>query len=112
MASEDGIMRKPSVKCALLAAMIAKHRWGTPIDEDNLLAIAAIETNDYPAASEVFDELRSEPYITSKGTRGIELNNSEFGSLADVLYHECGWETFQIKSRLKHYEGWEQHDWT
>lgn len=105
-------MRKPSVKCALLAAMIAKHRWGTPIDEENLLAIAAIDPNNYPVASEVFDDLRGESYITNKGTRGIELNNSEFGTLADVLYHECGWEPFQIKSRLKHYEGWDQHGWT
>ena len=104
-------MRKPSVKCALLAAMIAKHRWGTPIGEDRLLAIAAIDTNDYPAASEVFDELRREAY-TAAGAQGIKLNNSEFGALADVLYHECGWEPFQIKSRLKHYEGWERHDWS
>jgi|GEM_PF-1551401 len=104
-------MRKPSVKCALLAAMIAEHRWGSPIEETNLLSISAIETSDYHTASEVFDELRSESYITSKGNRGIELDNSAFGALADVLYHECGWETFEIKSRLKHYEGWNRHDW-
>ena len=104
-------MRKPSVKCALLAAMIAKHTWGTPIDEENLLSIAAIDPNDYPTASEVFDELRAEPYITSKGKRGIELNNSEFGDLADILYAECGWEPFEIRMRLKHYEGWDQHEW-
>lgn len=104
-------MRKPSVKCALLAAMIAKHRWGTPIDEENLLAIAATESNAYPVASEVFDELRSATYITNRGNRGIELDNSSFGDLADVLYHECGWEAFEIRSRLKHYEGWDQHDW-
>lgn len=104
-------MRKPSVKCALLAAMLAKHRWGTPIDEENLLAIAAIDANDYPTASEGFDELRTEPYITNRGIRGIELDNGEFGRLADLLYHECGWNSFQIKSRLKHYEGWENHEW-
>jgi hypothetical protein len=104
-------MRKPSVKCALLAAMISKHRWGSPIDEESLLSVAAIETNEYPAASDVFDALRSEPYITNRGNRGIELDNSAFGALADVLFDECGWEPFQIKSRLKHYEGWEQHDW-
>lgn len=104
-------MRKPTVKCALLAAMIAKHRWGTPIDEDNLLAIAAVDQNDYPTAREVFDELRGKSYITNRGKRGIELDNGEFGALADVLYHECGWEAFQIKSRLKHYEGWDQHEW-
>ena len=104
-------MRKPTVECALLAAMIAKHRWGTPIDEEHLLAIAAIDPNDYPTASEVFEELRAESYITSRGKRGIELDNSEFGTLADVLYHECGWEAFEIESRLKHYEGWDEHEW-
>ncbi|WP_415378999.1 hypothetical protein [Halosimplex sp. TS25] len=104
-------MRKPSVKCALLAAMVAKHRWGTPIGEDALLSIAAIDSNEYPAASAAFDDLRSEPYITSKGNRGIELNNGAFGALADVLYRECEWEPFHIRSRLKHYEGWDRHDW-
>jgi len=104
-------MRKPSVKCALLAAIIAEHRWGSPIVEENLLSISAIETGDYPTASEVFEELRSEPYITNSGDRGIELNNSEFGVLADVLYDECEWEAFEIRSRLKHYEGWDRHDW-
>ncbi|MFT4930598.1 MAG: hypothetical protein ACI91T_000469 [Natronomonas sp.] len=104
-------MRKPSVECALLAAMITKHGWGSPIDEENLLSIAAIDQHDYPMAREVYDELRSEPYVTNRGNRGIELNNSEFGTLADVLYHDCGWEPFQIKSRLKHYEGWDAHDW-
>lgn len=105
-------MRKPSVKCALLAAMVAKHRWGTPIDEEALLAIAAIDPAEYGTASEVFEALRSDSYITNRGKRGIELDNSEFGALADVLYHECGWEPFQIKSRLKHYEGWDSHEWT
>lgn len=104
-------MRKPSVKCALLAAMVAKHRWGSPIDEDALLAIAAIRTEDHPAASEVFAELRQEPYVTNRGKRGIELDNGAFGALADVLYNECEWEPFEIKSRLKHYEGWDRHEW-
>jgi hypothetical protein len=104
-------MRKPSVECALLAAMIAKHRWGSPIDEEHLLAIAAIDPDDYPTASDVYEELRGEPYVTNRGERGIELDNSAFGALADVLYHECGWEPFEIKSRLKHYEGWADHDW-
>jgi hypothetical protein len=105
-------MRKPSVKCALLAAMIAEHRWGSPIVEEDLLSISAIETSDYDTASEVFEELRSVPYITSRGKRGIELNSSEFGALADVLYHECEWDPFEIKSRLKHYEEWDTHEWT
>lgn len=104
-------MRKPSVNCALLAAMIAKHKWGTPIDEESLLSIAAIDPNDYQTASEVVDELRAKPYITNRGKRGIELDTGAFGTLADVLYHECEWEPFEIRMRLKHYEGWDQHDW-
>jgi hypothetical protein len=104
-------MRKLSVKYALLAAMIAEHRWGSPIVEENLLSISAIEASDYSVASDVFDDLCTEPYVTNSGNRGIELNNSEFGALAEVLYHDCEWEPFQIKSRLKHYEGWDQYDW-
>jgi len=103
-------MRKPSVKCALLAAMIAKHHWGTPIDEDHLLAIAAIEPNEFPLARETFSKLRYKPYIVSLGKRGIELDTSEFGTLADVHYHECEWEPYQIRTRLKHYEGWADHE--
>ena len=104
-------MRKPTVRCALLAALIAKHRWGTPIDEANLLRVAAIDDTEIPAARELFDRLRSEPYIRNAGKRGIQLDSARFGMVADILYHECGWEPFQIRSRLKHYEGWDDHDW-
>jgi hypothetical protein len=58
----------------------------------------------------MFDELRDEPHIESKGSRGIELDNGEFGRLADVPYRDCGWEAFGIRSRLKHYQGWDTHD--
>jgi hypothetical protein len=104
-------MRKPSIKCALLAAMIAEHRWGSPIVEEDLLSIAAIEASDYPPASEIFGELRSATYITNWGKQGIELDNSRFGELADVLFYDCGWEPYEIRLRLKHYEGWDDHEW-
>jgi hypothetical protein len=39
----DPGMEKPSVKCALLATMIAKHKWRTPIPEDALLNLSAID---------------------------------------------------------------------
>ena len=103
-------MEKPSVKCALLATMIAKHKWGTPISQEDLLNLSAID-DDYPTAREVYADLRSEPYITYRGKRGIELDKSNFDKLADVLYHECGWEAWEIDSRLKHYEGLDDHDW-
>lgn len=103
-------MEKPSVKCALLATMIAKHKWGTPITKEDLLSLSAIG-DDYPTARDVYDALRSEPYITYRGNRGIELDTSNFDRLADVLYHECNWQKWEIGSRLKHYEGIEDHDW-
>ena len=53
------------------------------------LAIAAIETSDYPTASNVFDDLRSESYITNQGKRGIELNDSEFSQGASGHRREC-----------------------
>ena len=104
-------MRKPSVKCALLAAMIAKHRWGSPIDEEHLLSVAALGPNEVPTARDAFDQLRTARYIVSLGDRGIKLDNGEFAHLAEALYHECNWEAYQIRIRLKHYEGWDQHDW-
>jgi len=103
-------MQKPSVKCALLATMVAKHKWGTPITMEALLGLSAID-GDYPTARDVYDDLRSEPYITYRGNRGIELDTSTFDKLADVLYHECNWEKWEIASRLKHYEGITDHDW-
>lgn len=35
------------------------------------------------------------------------LNSSEFGKLAQYLYDECGYSEFELKIRLKHFEGWE-----
>lgn len=98
------------MKCALLATMIAKHKWGTPITEEDLLSLSSID-GDYPTAREIYDDLRMAPYISHHGNRGITLDKSNFDALADVLYHECNWETWEIDSRLKHYEGIDDHDW-
>lgn len=100
-------MEKPSVRCALLAVLVAKHRWGSPLGREALLAMAAIDQSEYPAARETVEALRSATYVENRGKRGIQLNPSAFGNLADVLYHECGWEPYEIESRLKHYDVWE-----
>ncbi|WP_435099472.1 hypothetical protein [Halorubrum sp. N11] len=65
----------------------------------------------YLTAREVYATLRTEAYIRYRGNRGIELDKSNFDKLADVLYYECNWEAWEIKSRLKHYEGVENHEW-
>lgn len=104
-------MDKPSVRCALLAVLIATHRWGSPLGREALLAMAAIDSAEYPTARETFEALRAAGYIDDRGPRGIQLDPSAFGRLAEVLYHECGWEPYEIQSRLKHYEGWDRHEW-
>lgn len=105
-------MGEPSVKSALLAALLGKHGTGTPIEEQDLLAIAAIDADDYATAAEVFEELRSAPYVTDYGDRGIELDTEAFGLLAEALYHECGWDPAETQRRPKHYVGWQSQQWS
>jgi hypothetical protein len=104
-------MEKPSIKCALLATLVAKHRWGSPMSADRLVSQSDVEVHEQFEAREVLDELRETSYLVSHASRGVELNNGSFDALADVLYHECDWEPFEVKLRLKHYEGWETHEW-
>ena len=111
MANPVTAMDKPSVRCALLAVLVAKHRWGSPLGREPLLAMAAIDGTEYPAARIDFEALRAATYIDNQGTHGIQLDPSGFGRLAEVLNHECGWEPYEIRSRLKHYEGWDRHEW-
>lgn len=110
MTVPEEAMQKPTALCALLATMVAKHRWESPIGEDALLALSAID-GDYPAGRRVYARLQRKPYISLRGKRGIELDAGNFDSLADVLYHECGWEPWEIRTRLKHYEGLDDHEW-
>ena len=104
-------MEKPSIKCALLGTLVAKHGWGTPIETETLLSLSAVERHEYVEARETLAELQETPVLLGHGFRGVQLNNSAFGALANVLYYECNWKPFEIKLRLKHYEGWETHDW-
>lgn len=39
------------------------------------------------------------------------LDNSRFGALADFLYNRCERTVWEIKARLHHYEGRDDHDW-
>jgi hypothetical protein len=104
-------MNKPTLKCALLGTLIAHHCWGSPSKEDSLLSMSRISNHEYPKARKTIERLRSKPYAHQRSNRGVELVTSGFGVLADVLYHECNWEPYEIKSRLKHYKGWDDHEW-
>jgi len=96
--------------CALLSALVAQHRYGQPIVQDELLRIASYESHRGGEAKRAFDALRGKPFIVDQGSRGIMLNNSAFGSLAQYLHDTCGWEEFELRVRLKHFEGWDDLD--
>lgn len=98
------------LQCSLLSALVAQHRYGQPIRRDPLLRTASYPSHHGGEAKRVFENLRREPFIIDHGNRGIMLNSSEFGKLAQYLYDHCGWTEFELKIRLKHYEGWEDLD--
>jgi len=91
--------------CALLSALVAHHRYGQPIVQDELLRIASYESHRGGEAKRAFDALRGKPFIVDQGSWGIMLDNSAFGSLAQYLYDTCGWEEFELRVRLEHFEG-------
>lgn len=97
--------------CSLIRPLVSKHRYGAPIVKDELVRQAAFEQHEEGDVREAYEELRNYHFIIDYGKRGIMLNSSCFGELADFLYHECNWPSWEITTKLKHYEGWEDHDW-
>lgn len=92
--------------CALLEALVAKHRYGQPITRDELLRIASYESHRGGDAKQAFETLRTYPFIMNQGRRGIMLNHSAFDKLAQHLADDCRWSEFELRVRLKHFEGW------
>lgn len=108
-------MRKPVTEteyvCALLRPLVSKHRYGAPIVEDELVSQAAFESHEEGAVRAAYEALGGLSFVLDYGNRGMMLDSSMFGDLADYLYHECEWPGWEITTKLKHYEGWEDHDW-
>jgi hypothetical protein len=96
--------------CSLLAALVAQHRYGQPITSDELLRIASFQSHRGGEAKDAFEQLRRKVFIIDEGQHGIMLDSSAFGSLAQYLFDECGWSEFELRVRLKHYEGWDNLD--
>ena len=86
--------------CALLEALVATHRYGQPMTQDELLRIASYESHRGGEAKQVFAALRDLPFITDQGQRGIMLDHSAFGQLARYLADTCGWSEFELRIRL------------
>jgi hypothetical protein len=97
--------------CALLRPLVSKHRYGAPLAEDELVRVAPFANHEEGAVRDAFGDLREPDFVLDYGSRGVILDSSEFGRLADFLYHECEWPTWEIKPKLHHYEGRNDHDW-
>ena len=96
--------------CSLLEALVATHRYGQPIPRDELLRISSFESHRGGDAKRAFATLRTVPFITDRGPRGIMLNHSRFDALAQFLADSCKWSAFELRVWLKHFEGWENVD--
>lgn len=102
-------MATQEARCAVVQVLIADHRYGTPLSKGEVVNRAAVR--DDGEAKTAFEELKQQPFVLHNRQRGMMINSSRFGDLADYLYHRCNWKPFVIESRLKHYEGWAEHDW-
>lgn len=94
------------LKCALLATLIAKHGWGSPIEKDSLVNDAGIPSHQQGDGKDAFDDLRRASFVINCGKRGIKINTSNQGELATYLENKCDWSPVSIDLRLKHYEGY------
>lgn len=97
--------------CALIRPLVSKHRYGAPLPVDELVRMTAHEPHEAGAVRAAVSDLRRRSFIVDRGARGVMVDSSKFGPLADFLYYECDWPTWEIQAKLKHYEGWAEHDW-
>lgn len=67
--------------CALLEALVAKHRYGQPITRSELLRITSYESHRGGDAKQAFETLRMYPFITNQGQRGIIQNQGGYHGL-------------------------------
>ena len=105
---------KTGLYCALLRPLVSDHRYGAPLPKDEVIRRTPLNSNDIGPAKRAFDDLRKFAFIIDYGNRGVMLDSSNFDALADFLHDRCSrdsWPIWEIKTKLKHYEGWDDHDW-
>lgn len=95
------------IRCALCWALVRRHGWRRYISRDDLIAFASIPTHAEGDAKAVLRDLRTESFIDYDRTRGVTIDSSRQGELAEFLIENCGYSRFRVESSLKHYEGFE-----
>lgn len=91
-------MTKTEHLCALVRPLVSKHRYGAPIIEDELIRQAAFEKHEEGAVRDAYKTLQSRSFIRDYGNRGVMLDSSRFGELADFLYYRCEWPSWELTS--------------
>ena len=103
-------MGKAQYECKVIRTLVTTHSYGSPLFKDEILRRAAVPSHDLDEAKMAIESVRDYPFIVDSGNRGLKLVNSEFGALAMFLAEECDWSEFELKIRLKHFEGWDNLD--
>lgn len=97
--------------CAIIRVLVSDHAYGKPRPKDVILNRASYPPHEGGPAKTAYETVRTFPFVTDYGERGIELDNSRFDALVQFLYDECGWERFELELRIKHFEGWDDVRW-
>jgi hypothetical protein len=98
--------------CALLGKLAHRHGYGTTISKEALVRLA-VPPADQGAAREAFEELRDLPGVHDGGQVGVAIDSSNQGEVIQYLYDNCdGWDEFSLRTRFKHFEGWDNLDFS
>jgi hypothetical protein len=112
MVIKSSAMVEMSLVCAILRVLVTNHAYGKPLPEDVVLNRASYPPHEGGAAKEAYETAQSLSFVLDYGDRGIMLDNSAFSTLVQFLYDECNWERFELELRIKHFEGWDEIDWS
>ncbi|WP_150123027.1 hypothetical protein [Haladaptatus sp. R4] len=104
-------MQDTELVCSIIRVLVTNHGYGKPLPADVVLNKASYPPHKGGDAKKSLEIVRRQSFIIDHGNRGIMLDNGEFGSLVQFLYDNCGWDEFELKLRIKHFEGWEEIDW-
>lgn len=55
--------KSDELMCDLLAPLITKHGWGTPIERESLISYAPIPSHQEGDAKDAFEDLRQKTFI-------------------------------------------------
>lgn len=75
-----------------------------------ILNRAAIPVEDLGQANHELNQLANLPFV-NRTDRGLAIDTGMQEQIADFPFYRCDYRKEQIKTRLKHYDNWERHDW-